>query len=319
MSARPGGRTRARRRGRLAPRAETWLGAAAAAILVVAAVAGIVTRRSGNQPLHVGSGPLAGSSTSTALGPVTTTPTALGTGGPAAPAGSAAVTENAATASTAPSRPPTAAAVPAGGANGGRTGAPQAAGPAPAMAAGAASSSGASSYSVSALRPSAGPVSGRTRVTITGSGLAHTTGVRFGSAGAATFTVDSDTQVTAVSPAANGPGLVTVELQADDGRSSQPASNGAADFTYAPPPSVTGVSPHSGPSTGGTQVAIDGGALATATAVHFGATPAKFTVESDTRIVATAPAGHAGAVDVTVTTPGGSSAPGAADTYSYTP
>ena len=80
---------------------------------------------------------------------------------------------------------------------------------------------------------------------------------------------------------------------------------------------VTGISPSSGPTLGGTVVTITGSGLLGATAVNFGSSSAtSFTVNSDTSITATAPAGT-GAVDVTVTAPGGTSATSAADLYTY--
>ena len=85
-----------------------------------------------------------------------------------------------------------------------------------------------------------------------------------------------------------------------------------------PAPTVTGVSPASGPNTGGTPVAITGTSLTGALGVKFGSTAAtSFTVNSDTSITATAPAGNAGTVDVTVTTAGGTSAVNANDQYTY--
>jgi hypothetical protein len=54
-----------------------------------------------------------------------------------------------------------------------------------------------------------------------------------------------------------------------------------------------------------------------AAAVSFGPTAAlSFTVDSDAQITARSPAGH-GVVDVTVTTPIGTSAAGMADRFSY--
>jgi hypothetical protein len=84
-------------------------------------------------------------------------------------------------------------------------------------------------------------------------------------------------------------------------------------------PTVTGVSPTSGPTAGGTSVTITGTGFTGATAVKFGTTSAPtFTVNSATQITATAPAGT-GTVDVTVTTPGGTSAVNApADRFTYT-
>ena len=85
-----------------------------------------------------------------------------------------------------------------------------------------------------------------------------------------------------------------------------------------PPPVVTAINPSSGPVTGGTSVTITGTDLNGATAVAFGATPAaSFTVNSATSITAVAPAHAAGTVDVTVTTPGGTSNTGPADTFTY--
>ena len=88
-----------------------------------------------------------------------------------------------------------------------------------------------------------------------------------------------------------------------------------------PPPSaptVSSVSPGSGPTTGGTTVTIGGTNLTGATAVTFGSTPATaFTVTGASAITATAPAGVAGTVDVTVTTGGGTSATSAADQFTY--
>jgi Bacterial Ig-like domain (group 3)/IPT/TIG domain/Tyrosine-protein kinase ephrin type A/B receptor-like len=100
----------------------------------------------------------------------------------------------------------------------------------------------------------------------------------------------------------------------------QPAA-GQANCIPVPVPVVTGVSPASGPLAGGTSVTITGSGFTGASAVAFGATAAtSFTVNSDTSITATAPAGASvGAVDVTVTTPNGTSATSQNDQYTYTP
>ena len=85
-------------------------------------------------------------------------------------------------------------------------------------------------------------------------------------------------------------------------------------------PVVSAVSPATGPAAGGTAVTITGTGFTDATGVDFGSTPAaRFTVASDTTIVAVSPSGTAGTVDVTVTTPCGSSATGAADRFTYVP
>ncbi|HLG91434.1 MAG TPA: IPT/TIG domain-containing protein [Acidimicrobiales bacterium] len=89
----------------------------------------------------------------------------------------------------------------------------------------------------------------------------------------------------------------------------------------SPPPSaptVSSISPTSGPTSGGTTVTITGTNLSGASAVSFGSTAAtSFTVNSSTQITATSPPEPAGTVDVTVTTPGGTSATSSADRFSY--
>ena len=74
------------------------------------------------------------------------------------------------------------------------------------------------------------------------------------------------------------------------------------------PPTVTSVSPNSGPAAGGTSVTITGTSFIGTTAVTFGSTNAtSFAVTGPTSITATSPAGS-GTVDVRVTNPGGTSA-----------
>jgi hypothetical protein len=86
-----------------------------------------------------------------------------------------------------------------------------------------------------------------------------------------------------------------------------------------PPPSITAVAPTNGTSSGGTNVTITGKYFTGATAVKFGATnAASFTVVSDTAISAVSPAGPGGTtVNITVTTPGGTSPIVAADQYTF--
>ena len=88
-----------------------------------------------------------------------------------------------------------------------------------------------------------------------------------------------------------------------------------------PAPTITGISPTSGPTAGGTTVTINGNnftGLTGASAVKFGSVNAtSYIVNSATQITATAPAGSAGTVDITVTTPGGTSATSTADQFTY--
>jgi hypothetical protein len=88
----------------------------------------------------------------------------------------------------------------------------------------------------------------------------------------------------------------------------------------APAPAVTKVTPAKGPASGGTTVTITGTNFTGATAVTFGSTVAtSFTVKSSKSILAVAPPGAATTVDVTVTSPAGTSAVSLADHYKYGP
>jgi parallel beta-helix repeat protein len=85
------------------------------------------------------------------------------------------------------------------------------------------------------------------------------------------------------------------------------------------PPTVTGISPSSGPMSGGTQVTITGTGFATTldNTIHFGSTQVALNVACEvTRCLATSPAGT-DSVDVTVTVGGVTSATGAADVFTY--
>jgi subtilisin family serine protease len=94
-------------------------------------------------------------------------------------------------------------------------------------------------------------------------------------------------------------------------------TGGRLDVARALPGAVAQVTPNSGPSSGGTSVSITGANLSRATAVEFGASSASsFTIHSPISITATSPPGS-GTVDVTVTTPSGTSAPMIGDRFTY--
>ncbi len=171
---------------------------------------------------------------------------------------------------------------------------------------------------VNAVSPIAGPTGGGTTVTITGTGFAaaaSTGAVKFGAA-IATYTINSNTQITATSPA-NAASTYDVTVTTPGGTS---AISAADQFTYVAAPTVTSISPTAGPTSGGTTVTITGTGFLAADptgAVKFGASIATYTINSNTQITATSPASPAGTFDLTVATPGGTSATSAADQYTY--
>lgn len=85
-----------------------------------------------------------------------------------------------------------------------------------------------------------------------------------------------------------------------------------------PAPSISGVSPTSGTTAGGTSVTITGTDFTGASSVKFGSTDAaSFSVVNNSTITAVSPAGAAGTVDIRVTTTGGTSSIAAADRFSF--
>jgi hypothetical protein len=98
------------------------------------------------------------------------------------------------------------------------------------------------------------------------------------------------------------------------GGASTPLANA---YTYNGSPTVMSVFPHRGSVAGGTQVYIVGTNLTGATTVLFGANAATgVTVLGPNVVTAISPSGS-GTVDVTVTTPGGTSATSSNDQFTY--
>jgi hypothetical protein len=175
----------------------------------------------------------------------------------------------------------------------------------------------ASAPAVTAVSPSSGSTAGTTTVTITGSHFTAATGVLFGGVAATSFTVNSDTQITAVAPP-QGAGTVDVTVATPSGTSAVVSADHFTS-TAAAAPAVTGVSPATGTTAGGVVVGITGSGFTAATGVSFGSVAASaFTVVNDGLVVAEAPAEAAGTVDITVSTPSGTSATGSADHFVYT-
>jgi len=166
---------------------------------------------------------------------------------------------------------------------------------------------------VKSISPHQGPVTGGTPVTITGTGFTNATSVTFDGIWAQ-FVVDSDTTITATSPAGENPDNITVQVTTEGGTSS-------IGFTYTPPvsltPAIKKVKPGFGPRAGGTAVTIVGAKLGGVTAVMFGAKPAKsFVAKSATSIVARSPSGSK-TVNIRITTGYGTTAVTRSDRFTY--
>jgi IPT/TIG domain len=169
---------------------------------------------------------------------------------------------------------------------------------------------------VTGVAPDSGTPAGGTSVVISGEDLGDASAVNFGTI-PGTITADSSSSVTATSPAGTGTGTVDVTVTTPDGTS---ATSSSDHFTYVlttPPPSLSGVSPNEGPTAGGTDVTVSGDNLGSASAVNFGpGNPGTITADSATSVTATSPPGT-GTVDVTVTTPSGTTVPSEPDQFTY--
>ena len=122
--------------------------------------------------------------------------------------------------------------------------------------------------------------------------------------------------VTSGSNGSCGGSYVCTGVTGYDGPTGLGTPNGIGAFA-APRPSVTSISPTLGPPAGGTTVTLTGVNFSGATSVAFGTKAApSLTVVSGTSVRAVSPSGT-GTVDITVTTPNGTSATGSADRFTY--
>ncbi len=168
---------------------------------------------------------------------------------------------------------------------------------------------------ITSVAPATGPSSGGTKVTIVGTGLTAPVSVDFGGSPATDVKANRKGSKVTVRTPAHVAGTVDIVVTTTAG----PTLIGAVDrFTYTAP-TVSSLSVTSGPVGGGTKVKISGSGLLGATSVHFGSAVATVVAVNakGTLVTVIAPPGAAGTVDVTVTTPEGTSATGSGDRYTY--
>jgi hypothetical protein len=164
---------------------------------------------------------------------------------------------------------------------------------------------------ITALDPDNGPVAGGTVVTVTGTGFTDdaTVSVDGSDPIEADSVSDDGTELTFTTPAHDA-GTVDVTVTTPAGESDP------LDFTYTDDavavPTITALDPDNGPVAGGTVVTVTGtGFTDDATVSVDGSDPIAADSVSDdgTELTFTTPAHDAGTVDVTVTTPAGTSDP----------
>ena len=172
---------------------------------------------------------------------------------------------------------------------------------------------------IKGLNPNAGPLLGKTTVRIGGYKFTLGATVKFGNVVARNVTVVSENLIIAEAPAGIE-GTVPVTVTTGAGTSKERPVD---QYTYAAVPTVSKVEQKSGGVGDHTPVTIKGANLLEASTVNFGSVgSAKVTVAEATSITAVTPVEpleSVGVVNVTVTTPGGTSRVVLASKFQYTP
>ena len=152
---------------------------------------------------------------------------------------------------------------------------------------------------VNAVSPAGGPAAGGSPVVLRGSDFTEASGVSFGGVAARSYTVDSDSQITAVAPA-GAPGGVNVRVTTPSGTS---ATSDADRFIYAAPAATTPTDTTlpGAPGPVGALTALVGAPATTASGVRLTvlcAAPAGRSCVLVTRLVVVASEGRARAASV---------------------
>lgn len=148
---------------------------------------------------------------------------------------------------------------------------------------------------LSAASVQTGPAVGGTPITITGVGLSGATAVRVGGSPATSYTINSGTSISLVTPPQSGTNIQVT------------TTAGIASFTFTyTAPTLSAVSSET--VSAGDTLTISGSQLTGTTAVTInGVAASSVSVVSDTQVSVTVPSGTGADLDLTLTTPSGSS------------
>ncbi|MCX6102314.1 MAG: IPT/TIG domain-containing protein [Proteobacteria bacterium] len=149
---------------------------------------------------------------------------------------------------------------------------------------------------VTSVIASAGAVEGDTLVKVIGTEFLEGVKVTFGESACTTLTLTSSTELTCTTPAHDeGPVMVTAT-------NTDTQTGSYSSYTYQAVPTVTSISPTSGPVAGDTLVTVTGTRFLSGVGVRIGgAACTLLTLKSSTSLTCTTPPGTAGAQDVVVT------------------
>ena len=155
---------------------------------------------------------------------------------------------------------------------------------------------------VTGVSPTSGTTLGGTTIYISGNFLNGATAVTVGGVAATNVSIPNNNTIVATTPAGVA-GAASVIVTTTGGTS---AANSFYTYVLPPAPTVTSITPNSGPSSGGTSVTIVGTHFGGATSITIGGSAvAGVTIVDDNTITATTSSGTLGVKDVAVTTPSG--------------
>lgn len=157
---------------------------------------------------------------------------------------------------------------------------------------------------LAAISPSSGPTGGAT-VRLTGSGFTGTKEILFGKEAGVVLQIVDDSHLTAFAPFSFFPGSVPVSIRNAQGFSGSldPVVMYTYDYSI---PELTGISPSSGSTAGGTLVNLSGSGFAGTKSVQFGETYGTgLTVIDNWRLSVLTPPSSEGIVAISVTNPAG--------------
>jgi hypothetical protein len=170
------------------------------------------------------------------------------------------------------------------------------------------------------VNPAAGPETGGTLVTLSGTNLEQPASILMGTLPVTDFAAVTSNQIVFVTPV-HEPGVVDITFVGTDGQSAiiEDAFQYIAQEELEPPPTLLSLEPVSGPTKGSTIVVVSGGAFQEDVQVYFGNKPAPVvTLLSPTELSVTTPAQLQGLVDVTALNPDGQVAI-LADAFTFVP
>lgn len=161
---------------------------------------------------------------------------------------------------------------------------------------------------VADIAPPAGPLTGGSRVVLTGARFQNATAVTFDGVAGTALHVTSKTQVEVTAPP-HAAGPVTVRLVTPQGEAT-------SEFGYQAPPTLTTISPETGPLAGGDELTLTGTNLDGTLFVTVDTAELSPLTQSESTVTVQLPAHAAGPVTVSITTWGGQTG---AKVYSYAP